>query len=42
MLYGNIAVFDQTPIFNIALFNALDAAFARPPARAPDSPSSTR
>ena len=23
MLYGNIAVFDPTPIFNIALFNAL-------------------
>jgi hypothetical protein len=57
MLYGNIAVFDPTPIFNIALFNALafkawdfktwdfktvDAGCARPPARAPDTPSSTR
>jgi hypothetical protein len=45
-------VFDQTPFFNIALFNALafkafdfknlDAGCARPPARAPDRPSSTR
>ena len=57
MLYGHIAVFDPTPIFNIALFNALafkawdfktwdfktvDAGCARPPARAPDTPSSTR
>jgi hypothetical protein len=52
MLYGNIAVFDQTPFFNIALFNAVDfsalafkavdAGCARPRARAPDRPSSTR
>jgi hypothetical protein len=52
MLYGNIAVFDQTPLFNIAVFNALDfkafdfknldAGCARPPTRAPDRPSSTR
>jgi len=57
MLYGNIAVFDPTPIFNIALFNALafkawdfktwdfktvDAGCARPRARVPDRPSSTR
>jgi hypothetical protein len=52
MLYGNIAVFDQTPLFNIAVFNTLDfkafdfknldAGCARPPTRAPDRPSSTR
>jgi hypothetical protein len=52
MLYGNTAVFDPTPMFNIALFNALDfdaldfkavdAGCARPPARVPDRPSSTR
>jgi hypothetical protein len=52
MLYGNIAVFDPTPIFNIALFNtpdfdaldfkAVDAGCTRPCARTPDRPSSTR
>jgi hypothetical protein len=43
MLYGIIAVFDQMPFSNDAVWNAVDdAACAQPPTRTPDRPLSTR
>jgi len=47
MLYRIIAIFDQMPFANDAVWNASDwnasdAACAQPPTRAPDNPSSTR
>jgi hypothetical protein len=42
MSYGIIAVFNRTPFSNDNLLNILDTASTRPPARAPDTPSSTR
>jgi hypothetical protein len=42
MLYGIIAAVEQISFFNDTVLNASDAASARPPARAPDRPSSTR
>jgi hypothetical protein len=40
MLNGIIAVFDHVPVLADAILD--DAARTRPPARAPDRPSSTR
>jgi hypothetical protein len=46
MLYGISAVLDQLPFSNDAVLDALDVdaqdAGTRPPALAPDNPSSTR
>jgi len=42
MSYVSIAVFDLESFSNDALLDALDAACTRPPACAPDRPSSTR
>jgi len=46
MLYGISAVFDQLPFSNDAVLDALDVdahdVGTRPPALAPDTPSSTR
>ena len=42
MLYEIIAADDQISFLNDTVLNASDAASTRPPARAPDRPSSTR
>jgi len=42
MSYGIIAVFNQAPFSTDTVLNVLDAASTRPPARAPDTLSSTR
>jgi hypothetical protein len=42
MLYGISAVFDQMPVSNDAVLDALGIAGAKPPQRVPDRPSSTR
>jgi hypothetical protein len=39
MSYGIIAVFGQMPFSNDNALNVLDTASTRPPARAPDAPS---
>jgi hypothetical protein len=42
MLYGIIAAVDQISSSNETVLNASEPASRRPPARAPDTPSSTR
>jgi hypothetical protein len=42
MSYGINAVFNQMPFLDNAELNLLDTTSTRPPARAPDTPSSTR
>jgi len=41
MLYGISTVFVQIPNSGDGVLDALDASSTRPPARAPDTPSST-
>ena len=42
MSYAVSAVFNQMPFLNNAELSLLDTTSTRPPARAPDTPSSTR